>query len=203
MKKPVGILCGVLLSAVCALETAWANEAVLYADEPPEDAAFLRVVASVSTLPKEIHFGGRDLSSAPFADGEYVAISAAGLTGVAPGSYATLTLDGTGAENLFHDPNPLTGAKVQITLLNGDAEQVRLVVPGRDLEVIGAVGPMGVGQRVVNPVSSAFAVVRESDGQSLGSFELRLRRGQNLGFLVRGGQVSLVETRFGPVYSEK
>ena len=58
---------------------------------------------------------------------------------------------------------------------------------------------MSSGLRAVNPVAISFGVFQHGVDAPLATFDVSLRRGQNLTFLADQSGVRLVENRFGPV----
>lgn len=173
-------------------ETSLADEAVLYAEGPPQDAVFVRVLGDAPSVP----FGGMTLS-AP-AD-TYVAISAADLHGVAAGGHYSLIPQADGSAMMIAEPDRDTAAKVHLFVVNADDAPVRLTAPEHGMEVLAGVETQTAQSRAVNPITVTLAVERISDGAVLGTFDLALARGQNVSFVVQDGAARMIQNLFGPV----
>ncbi len=192
----------VLMAAItCAAVTATqvqADETALYDEAAPSDAVFVRLLAEYDAPGMQVPFGSMTLPLGDAARDTYVAISAAQLSDVIPGSYYSVT-SGPSGPQMIAEPQRETAAKVHLILLNTGSSAVRLIVPGPDAEVV---GPQSMGEaasRAVNPVSTMLAVERLSDKTILGSFDVTLARGQNLTFVAGDDTARLVENGFGPV----
>lgn len=172
----------------------------LYPDAAPDDAVFVRVMAQESgEAPSSFQFGGRTLSIPTDAHNTYLAVSAATLEGVEPGSFHTVVSALNGPAHVISEPARNSASKVHLFLVNASAEPVRLVLSGRDAEVIAPVASGESNSRAVNPVSATLAIERLSDSAILGTFDVTLARGQNQTFLVNGEKATRVANRFGPV----
>jgi hypothetical protein len=88
-----------------------------------------------------------------------------------------------------------------LTLLNLSDDQARLVLSDQNIDVIGTTDINTAGGRTVNPVAATLSVVTSS-GAVLGSFDVQLRRGQNITFVARPDGAELIENRFGPNIGE-
>ena len=172
--------------------SAVADNEGLYGLAVPDDAVFLRWLVPGSS---PVAFG------AAFAPGvasgtDYAPVSAAALEGATPGGFYTILPHGVIPEPARPDPG-----KVYLILLHAEADPAaapaRLVVAGQGPEIVGATAPGTAQARGVNPVEATVAVM--AGDAVLGTFELALRRGQNLTFVVEGGRARLIENGFGPV----
>jgi hypothetical protein len=163
----------------------------LYDAPPPDDAAFLRWIESGKA--PEI-FG----ISALGAEGDvFHPVSAANTEGAEVGAYYTAALSAKGDLVIIEEPERADRSKVQLTLLNLTGEAVRLVLLEQNADVVVATAPNQAGARAVNPVAAILSVVTAED-EVLGTFDVRLRRGQNVTFVARPDGAQLIENRFGP-----
>ena len=171
----------------------------LYAETPPDDALFVRVVAPADAMPSRVALAGVDLTVADAVGTDYMAVSAERIEPTLAGTYHTIVMAADGTAVQITEPARVGASKVHLILINAAAEPVRVIVPGKGMEVVAPVAGAEAAMRAVNPVAAELAVERMSDGAVLGSFDLRLRRGQDVSFVVTDAGVELVEHRFGPV----
>jgi len=186
------------LAMAWSTQAAFADDAALYENALPADAVFVRVLAGTNEPPTEIEFGGAQLSITSETLDTYSAISAADLTGVAAGGYYSL-VDGQSGPVAIQEPGRDTLAKVHLIVLNTGPEPVRLIVPSKGLEVVAHIDAGQAGGRAVNPIEIDLAVERVRDGARLGTFDVRLARGQNLTFVAGETSARLIENRLGGV----
>lgn len=184
------LLCAACLTgaAFSLAQVAKADNLALYGTAIPEDAVFIRWLdapAAAQAFGAQFDAGLADSTA-------FVPVSGALLQGVTPGAFYSVT-----AEGIVQEPARDNPAKVYLILLNADSAPARLVVAGQNAEVIGETGTGTAQSRGVNPVAAQLAVM---SGQTvLGSFDLTLRRGQDVTFYVRNGAVFVIETSFAPV----
>ncbi len=184
---PASFAAALLLAAT---QTATADNDALYGAAIPEDAVFVRWLAPADR-PEAF---GLALKAEMTAQTDYIPISAAALTGAEAGRFYSRMGAVTIAE-----PDRADATKVHLILLNIDGAPARLVVAGNGAEVVGSTVPGEARARGVNPVEARLSVVTE--GGTLATFDLSLRRGQNLSFVVEGDSVRLIENAFGPVFT--
>lgn len=187
-----------LVALTCAATTAQSDEAVLYDQAAPADAVFVRLLAEYDASLNQVPFGGANLPLDVADQDTYVAISASDLTGVQAGTYYSFASNDDGLV-IISEPNRETAAKVHLILVNTSDAPVRLIVPGRGMEVVAELAPGTSASRAVNPVSTPLAVERIHDGVILGEFDVSLSRGQNLTFIADTDRARLLENSFGPV----
>ncbi len=182
----------------CFAGCAVADEAALYETAAPKDAVFVRVLAEYTQSLSEVPFAGSKLSLSEEQKDTYIAISASDLSDVTAGSFYSI---GAGQMDniLIKEPVRKTSNKVHLILMNLGKTPVRLVVPGRDMEVVAPLQSEQAESRAVNPIEVELAVERVSDGTILGAFEVKLSRGQNLTFVATDTSARLIENTFGPV----
>lgn len=178
---------GIVLTANAAL----AADNALYAAPPPEDAAFLRWIEA-GQAPDV--FG----IARPGTDGDvFHPVSASRTDGAKAGAFYTVALNAAGDVVVIEEPARADRTKVLLTLLNLTDAPVRLVLAEQNVGVIDAVAADTADARAVNPVAATLMVVAE-DSTTLGTFDVRLRRGQNVTFVARPDGAALIENRFGP-----
>ncbi|MEN0002232.1 MAG: hypothetical protein AAF940_15240, partial [Pseudomonadota bacterium] len=163
----------------------------LYDTPPPDDAAFVRWVGLGNQHPV---FG---VAPATHIADVYRPVSAAATTGAQPGAFYTATKNADGKLVIIEEPTREDTSKVHLLLLNAGDMPVQLVVAGQDMMVIDETPPGAAQSRAVNPVSTSLTV-KSGDGRELGTFDLALRRGQNLTFIVHEDTARLIENAFGP-----
>lgn len=160
----------------------------LYGTAIPEDAVFVRWLAPTQNAEAFGAVFDNNVSESR----DYVPVSGSALNGAEPGRFYTVTKDVVIAEPARDD-----ASKVHLILLNAASDPARLVVTTNDAEVIGATVAGQAQARGVNPVSAELSVV--TDTETLATFEVNLRRGQNLTFAVEGDGAYLIENAFAPV----
>ena len=174
-----------------------ADESVLYNQAPPKDAVFVRLLGNPGTTALE--FNGHRIALPDGTQTAYAAISAQDLGLSEAGTFHSLLLDEYGNLRAIEEPKERPNNKVHLYLINADADPVRLIVPGREIEVIAGTEQMAIGTRSVNPIRTALAIQQVADEGILATFDVSLNRGQNITFLLQDGEVSLIENRLGPV----
>lgn len=176
--------------------TGMATDASLYVEAPPADASFIRFAGFGAD--KSAEFAGRTFVLNADERLAYTPVSAAALEGVAPGSYVTV-VKASGAQHAIDEGPRGEASKVSLYLVNATDQALELRLADGSVTVIGDVSPMSSGLRAVNPVAISFGVFQRGDDAPLATFDVSLRRGQNLTFLADPSGVRLVENRFGPV----
>ncbi|MGI1662645.1 hypothetical protein ACRDNQ_10430 [Palleronia sp. KMU-117] len=174
---------------------------VLYTDTPPDDAIFVRSFIDTDKPRETTGLPAFAVDAIAGNGAAFSSLSAAEFGFSQAGGFYALLADAAGAVHLVPEPARADRAKVYLTVLNASDADVRLVEPTQGLEVVAPTPPLSAAARAVNPVDVRLAVESAATGEALASFDLRLRRGQNVTFLVRGGQVELIEDAYGPVVS--
>lgn len=183
--------CIAAATALLTAHMACAADNELYDEPPPDDAAFLRWIEA-GQAPDVLGV------SALGTEGDlFHPVSAANTAGAAAGVFYTAARDASGDVVVIEEPSRNDRSKVLLTLLNLAGEPVRLVLVEQDVEVVGATDVNAAGGRSVNPVSVSLSVMTAS-GDALGTFDVQLRRGQNVTFVARPDGAELIENRFGP-----
>ncbi|MBO9476723.1 alginate O-acetyltransferase AlgF [Shimia sp. R11_0] len=178
--------------------TGMAQDAALYEEAIPDDAAFVRVFDTSGDHTGSIEVSGATFSMEAANKGHYVPISASKLTDGSVGHYLSAFRNAEGTVRIIEEPARSGAGKVHLILLNADVSAVRLTVAERGVEVVSAVEAGDAGIRAVNPVAVRLAVERVSDAQVLGDFDVALNRGQDLTFWVSNGTARMVKNSFGP-----
>ena len=183
----------VLLATVTTSTAVAEQEDGLYGAPVPSDAVFIRRFGGLDG-PQTIF--ERTFPEGALPDGVYVAISASALEGAEPGAhYSVLQTTGEDFE-LISEPARNDPTKVHLFLLNGGEAPARLSVASGGPMVIDDTISGEIDSRAVNPVSVSLRV---EAGALVQDFEVVLRRGQNITFLVADGEIRLIENTFGPV----
>ena len=176
--------------------TGMATDTSLYAEAPPADASFVRFAGVGAD--KSANFAGKTFTLNADEKLAYTPVSSAALKGVELGSYVTV-VKADGATHTINEGPRAEASKVSLYLVNATDQALELKLADGSVTVIGGVEPMSAGLRAVNPVAISFGVFQHGDDAPLATFDVSLRRGQNLTFLADRSGVRLVENRFGPV----
>lgn len=166
----------------------FASNQALYGAAIPDDAVFIRWMGA----PEQATAFGAEFAADLVTGSDYLPISASDLTDAEAGAFYSV-IDGV----LVQEPSRDDPAKVHLILLNTGEGAARLVLAGKDAEVIGETAPNAANARAVNPVAATLAVMLGDT--LLGEFDLTLRRGQNVTFFVQDGAVQLIQNGFAPV----
>lgn len=190
-----------LATLIClAAPTGLQAQDALYDTAPPADAVFIRWLgdAAMSETARTVF----NHAFAPEAAGpDYVAISAADLTGAAAGTHYAVFADASGAAQIVAEPARADRAKVHLFLASCDAVPMKLVVAGAGVEVAAVTKAQTVAMRAVNPVAASLAV-EGADGAVLGQFDLTLSRGQDVTFFACKGTAEVIANTYGAVVKE-
>lgn len=176
--------------------TGMATDTSLYAEAPPADASFVRFAGFGAD--KSAEFAGKTFILNADEKLAYTPVSSSALDGVAAGTYVTV-VKANGAHHAIDEGPRAEASKVSLFLVNATDQALELKLADGSVTVIGGVEPMSSGLRAVNPVAISFGVFQRGDDAPLATFDVSLRRGQNLTFLADPSGVRLVENRFGPV----
>ncbi|MEM9046993.1 MAG: alginate O-acetyltransferase AlgF [Pseudomonadota bacterium] len=171
--------------------STFAADNALYDTPPPDDAAFVRWVGLGSQHPV---FG---IAPATHIADVYRPVSAAATNGAQPGTYYTAAAGPDGRVLLIEEPGREDRSKVHLFLVNLGSSPVRVAVTDQDMVVIDDTATGAAASRAVNPVSANLSLVT-ANGQTLASFDVTLRRGQNLTFVAHDDTARLIENSFGP-----
>lgn len=174
----------------------YAQDTSLYAEAAPDDASFVRFVGFEAQANPQ--FAGKTFDLSTQDQNVYVPVSSAALKDVAQGSYVTV---------LNTDPQPtiITEAtrdvrsKVHLFLVNGTQTSLDLRLADNSAVVVDNVVQNTSGVRAVNPVSVTLGVFPDGSDTPLATFDVALKRGQNLSFVADAHGVRLLENRFGLV----
>lgn len=124
-------------------------------------------------------------------------VSVAATDGAEQGVYYTAATDAAGQVVVIEEPTRTDRSKVLLTLINLTDGPVRLMLDAQDATVIDPTPVNAAAGRAVNPVSARLSVIAQ-DAALLGTFDVQLRRGQNVTFVARPEGATLIENRFGP-----
>ncbi len=189
------------LAAICTsfllVSDAAAQDGGLYAEPAPEDASFVRFVGFADTATPS--FAGKVFSLTDVEDGAYVPVSSALLEDIPQGSWATVFRNSDGSELVIDEPARTRQGKVFLFLLNTTAQPVELRLADNSATVIRDVLAGQSDTRGVNPVSVSLGVFMSGSTEPLETFDVSLKRGQNLSFIATADGVTLLEHSFAPV----
>lgn len=191
MTRLTTLLLGVALGAFVSTANA-DNEDALYGAPVPSDAVFIRPIGEIDA---PVSILGRNFTSAELPEAVYAAISASMLEGAEAGAHYTV-LAGADQPQLIEEPGRDDPAKMYLFLLNADASDARLRVAAGGPTVIEDTTEGTIASRAVNPLAVALAV--ETAGASE-KFDVILRQGESVTFLVSDGDLTVFEDQFGLV----
>jgi len=172
-----------------------ANDEVLYATAPPVDASFVRFVGFETG--EVIQFSGKDFTMKSDEADAYVPVSSAELDGIPTGSFYSLLKNSNGSIVTIQEGSRDDPTKVVMILLNGSDQALSLGVADGSMEVISDIAASSSGQRSVNPIKIELGVFNKQDSKPIASFDVALRRGQNITFFADRNGVRIIEDRFG------
>ncbi len=185
------LLCGAALGLM-ALPAAAELEDGLYGAAVPSDAVFVRQIGGLDAAPTLF---GRTFTVDELPEATYVAISASALDGAEPGAHYTVLAE-AGGLTVIEEPARPNPSKVYLFLLNEAGPAAQLNVAGGGATVIDPTRAGAIGSRAVNPLAVTLSV---QAGAMVEEFDVILRRGVNITFVVADGRVQLIENQFGPV----
>ena len=195
--KPAAPYYAIAILGAMNATTAFATDTSLYAEAPPADASFVRF-AGFGTDEKAT-FAGKTFTLKADEKLAYTPVSAKALNGVEAGSYLTVVRSDDGVLHAIPEDPRASAAKVSLYLVNATDQALELRLADGSVTVIGAVDPMASGLRAVNPVAISLGVFQHGNDAPLATFDVALRRGQNMTFLADQKGVRLIENRFGAV----
>jgi len=179
-----------VLALLFGANAAWTADNTLYDAPPPDDAVFIRWLDG-GTAPAVL-----GVSSLGETDDAFRPASAALTSGALEGAFYSAAIDATGHVVIIQEPARDNKAQVLLTLLNLSNQPVRLSLAEHDVDVIGSTAINTAEGRSVNPVAARLLVL-SAENSVLGTFDVQLRRGQNLTFVARPEGAHLIENRFG------
>ena len=187
-----------LAACLCAAlpSAGHADDSALYAQPAPADAAFVRFIGFEPG--SRVPFEGLTFDVPDQITTSYVAVSAARLPSTQSGAYVTVLQGADGTLRRVDEPARPGRAKVHLVVVNAGTGPVTLSTADGAMHVVSGVAAGEAGSRAVNPVSVSLGVFTDGD-TPLRTFDVALRRGQNLSFVVDGTDVHLIENSFGPV----
>lgn len=189
--------CLAALLATSFAATSHADDTALYAEPAPADAAFVRFIGFAPGT--AVDFAGVRFAVPQETATSYVAVSSARLNDVASGTYVSVLPGEAGAAlRRVDEPARDSRSKVHLLVLNASAEPVHLSTADGAMQVVGQVAPGQAASRAVNPVAVSLGLFG-ADETVLGTYDVTLRRGQNLSFVVDASGTRLIENSFGPV----
>lgn len=188
-----------LTAAFCVLSSlaAHADDTSLYAEAAPDDASFVRFVGFEGAGSAE--FAGKTFDLPKDANSAYVPVSSSQLNDVPNGSYITVLRSVDGQDKVISESARDTRSKVFLFLVNGTDTALDLRLADNSATVIDGVGQGRAGQRGVNPLAVTLGVFSHDAQTPLKTFDVTLKRGQNISFVADDRGIHLVENRFGPV----
>ena len=182
---------GLLLGA-----KAYADDTSLYAETPPEDAAFVRFIGFEEA--ETTQFAGRNFDLREVEENAYLPVSVSKLNGVAAGAFLSVLKDQTQTKVIAEAARDKR-AKVHLFLINGTDEPLDLRLADDTATIIDGTDAGLSGTRTVNPVSVSLGVYPDEGITPIAVFDVTLKRGQNVSFVADASGVQIIENTFGPV----
>ena len=188
-----------LTAALCVLFSiqAKADDANLYAEAAPDDASFVRFVGFDGETAAE--FAGKTFQLSTEDHTAYMPVSSSLLTNIPVGRYVTVLRSKIGQPMVVTEGARDTRSKVFLFLINGTKTPLDLRLADNSATVIDAIGYGHAGQRGVNPVAVQLGVFADGEQTPLETFDVTLKRGQNMSFVADDSGIRLIENHFGPV----
>ena len=191
-----------LIAALCVAYTntcapAFANDTSLYAQALPADASFVRFVGFDTQ--DTATFAGFTFDLVADDAGKYIPVSAAMLNNIASGSYTSILRASDGTLQIINEGARSRQSKVALLLVNGTDAALELRLGDGSVAVIENVDPAMSALREVNPVAITLGVFKVGQDTPLATFDVALRRGQNLSFVADDNGVRLIENQFAPL----
>lgn len=175
----------------------FATDTGLYPEAPPDDASFVRFIGFEGQ--QSATFAGKAFDLKEDEHGTYIPVSSVKLNDIEAGTYATVLRGADGQiETVAEGPRSNT-AKVFLFLVNGTEKVLELKLADGSVAVIENVPSAQSGQRDVNPVAIELGVFTKGQPEPLKTFDVALRRGQNISFIADDRGVRMIENRFGAV----
>ena len=184
----IAVASGFLLASPGQLH---AQDAALYDDPPPDDAAYVRFFGFPADA--EVSAFGLQFSDERVSTGHYSILHADAVEGVTKGQIMTAVPNAQGDVTILNEPER-TRRKVMLQLVNLTAQgSISLKTSDGEVEIIAPTDVLMIGSREVNPIQVTVAVF--GAGGSLGEpMALALRTNQHLTFVVSAdGAVTMHE----------
>ena len=192
--KLFNTLAALCLTGFSTCSPALAEDNSLYAEAAPSDASFVRFIGYKDA--KEAQFSGHTFALPSDADGKYIPVSSALLKNVASGSYVSVLRAADGTQDIITERARTRQSKVAVLLINATEKQLELRLADGSTPVIENVAPASAGQREVNPVAIALGVFEVGARIPVATFDVALRRGQNISFVADHTGIRLIENQF-------
>ena len=189
----------VAAAILTTVSPADANDEALYGAAVPEDAVFVRFLTDRPTNVLTA-FGWTFEPASEQAS--YSVVSSALLSEAPASQFNTVVVSAEGEEIIISEPDRTSASKVHLLLLNATENAVSLVANGGALEVISSTTFGSANIRAVNPIKAELSVVQSPSQTVLDTFEVSLRRGEDLSFIVTDDGVELVPTSYGAVITD-
>lgn len=175
--------------------TAESND--LYAEAPPDDASFIRFIGFEDT--NTVEFSGKTFTL--FADEfeTYIPVSSTKLDNIPSGSFVTVMSGANSSTKIIYEGARDTSSKVFLFLINGSDNILDLRLSDNSASVIDNVLSGQALKRGVNPVAVTLGVFSNDADIPIATFDVSLKRGQNISFIVDKAGVRLIQNRFGAV----
>lgn len=180
----------------CAAQSAAADTS-LYAEAAPADASFVRFIGFEGA--NEALFDGFTFALTGDVGERYIPVSAALLNATQPGSFVSVLRSADGDIQTITEGARSRRSKVSLLILNTSDTPVHLRLADGSVAVLEDVAPASSALRDVNPVAISLGVFSDVQEAPLAVFDVALRRGQNVSFVVDAGTVRLIENQFAPV----
>ena len=188
-------IAAILLSSFASISHA--DENSLYSEAVPYDASFIRFIGFENA--DTAVFAGKEFHLLENEKQAYLPISSTRLNNVEAGSYVSLIKQPDGSvETIFEGPRN-GRSKVFLFLVNASDVPHELRLTDESAVVIANVKAQSADQRGVNPINVSLGVFKSTETEPLAVFDVALKRGQNISFIVDDTGVQLVENRFGLV----
>ncbi len=187
---------GVIIAAIFCAKPGLTDtiDTGLYGTPPPADSVFIRWIGDDAPWSEPVW--GMSLAERDLPANTYVAISAGFFTNISPGGYYSIIPIESAQVAIISEPPRERTSKVHLILLNADDSDASLVVSGGGPGVMEEVAPKTAAIRAVNPVTTTLQVVASHGSKE---FDVTLRRGQNITFVVVGDDTMMIPNTFGPV----
>jgi alginate O-acetyltransferase complex protein AlgF len=159
----------------------FAQDAALYDDPPPDDAAYMRFFGFPADA--EISAFGLAFSAERLTTGHYNILRADAIEGVTKGQIMTAVPNAQGDVIILEEPQRAR-RKVMLQLVNLTTQgPVSLKTSDGEVEIIAPSDVLTIGSREVNPIQVTVAVF-DADGSLGEPMALTLRTNQHLTFVV-------------------
>ncbi len=195
--KNRSLFAAVYLPFLSLCSPSFADDNSLYAEALPADASFVRFIGFENQ--NSANFAGFTFHLASDDAGKYIPVSASRLSNIAAGSYTSILRAPDGDQQTISEAARTRQSKVALLLVNGTDTQLELRLADGSVDVIEDVIPTSSALREVNPVAITLGVFASDQQFPLATFEVALRRGQNLSFVADTQGIRLIENQFAPL----